>query len=205
MSIEPTPTSETPPTRLDPAEICTLPPRDRADRIAWVRGEILPHAAETMRLEDGLAIELNASPALVEKVDRLIALERECCAGIRFERHSSATPGRVRFEIHGVDPNASMLRALGAPEANSANGARVATAAGAGLALSLFVCCIVPIAAGALVGAAAAPLAALDGPIPIAAGSLVGGAGAWLWLGRRRRTAAAQKLEVAESACGKNC
>ena len=134
MSTDPTHANKTPSTRLDPADICTLPPRDRADRLAWVRGEILPHAAETVRLEDGLAIELNASPALIEKVDRLIALERDCCAGIRFERHSSATPGRVCFEIHGVDPNASLLRALGAPEANPANRARLAKAAGAGSA-----------------------------------------------------------------------
>ena len=205
MSTDPTLANETPPTRLDPLEICTLPPRGRDDRLAWVRQEILPHAAETIRLEDGLAIELGASPALTEKVDRWIALERECCPGITFERRSSATPGRIRFEMHGVDPNASLLKALGAPEAQPAGRARLAKAAGAGFTLSLFVCCVVPMAAGALLGAAGAPLAALDGPIPIAAGSVVGGAGTWLWLGRRRRTAADQNLEAAESSCGPNC
>jgi hypothetical protein len=217
MKPEPTPSLER---FLDPSEVCLLPPAELTERLAWVRAEILPHATETIRLEDGLAIELRESGALAEQLDHWIALESECCAGITFERRSSANPGHLRFEIRGVDPNAALLQALtvpsrqkldvGVPEPSSA--LRIAKAAGTGLTLSLLVCCVVPIAAAALLGAAAAPLAALDGPIPIAAGAVLGGAGAWLWLGGRardgstfRRRSSDEALGSGSDGCSPNC
>jgi hypothetical protein len=99
---------------MDPAKVCTLSADAFAARIAWIRDDILPHARATERLASGLAWELDDAPGLAEKLDRLIALERDCCSGIVFARVASATPGRLRLEIRGVDPDAAVFRSFGA-------------------------------------------------------------------------------------------
>lgn len=97
----------------DPARVCTLPPAGLAERLAWIRQEILCHALERVRLERGWAFELACVPGLDEKLERLVALEGECCPGIAFERVASATPGRLRLEVRGIDPDGSVFRSLG--------------------------------------------------------------------------------------------
>jgi hypothetical protein len=92
--------------------ICTLSSDDLAGRIAWIRDEILPHARATERLEAGVAWELDEAPGLAEKLERLIALERECCSGLVFERRASAMPGRVRLEVRGIDPASELFERL---------------------------------------------------------------------------------------------
>lgn len=91
---------------------CTLSDDGLGRRLDWIRREILPHAVEAARQPEGLALELEAAPGLAERIDRWIALERECCAGLVFERRASATPGRLRVEIRGIDPDASLFREL---------------------------------------------------------------------------------------------
>lgn len=174
--------------RLDPEAICSLPTDARSDRLTWIRDEIVPHVIETRRSDDGLVLELAAAPGVAEKIDHLIELERGCCSEIGFARLDAGAPDRLRLEIRGVDPDAAMFRGLGLSHANPpAGAARLARAAGAGVLASFLVCCVLPIGAMALLGAAAAPLAKLDGPVPLAAGALIGGSGAWWWLGRERR------------------
>jgi hypothetical protein len=95
----------------DPAAICSLSADGLAERIAWIRAEILPHARARERLADGVAFEVDAAPAVVAKLDRWIALERECCAAIAFARVPSAQPGCVRLEVRGIDPDAPAFAA----------------------------------------------------------------------------------------------
>lgn len=97
---------------MDPAASCTLPPRALRERIAWIRDEILVHARSSERLESRIAWELDGAPGLAEKIERLIALERECCSGIVFERTASASPGRLRLEVRGIDPTSELLPLL---------------------------------------------------------------------------------------------
>jgi hypothetical protein len=99
-------------TKLDPAEVCTLSGDGLAERLAWIRDEILPHVRRTERLASGLAWELDAAPGLAEKLDRLIALERECCGGVVFERTEASAAGLLRLEVRGIDPDAAAFRAL---------------------------------------------------------------------------------------------
>ena len=174
-------------TRPDPAAVCSLSEDGLAARLDWIRREILPHAVARTRLDDGVALELEAAPGLDEKLERLIRLESECCPGLAFERPQSPTPGRLALAIRGIDPDASLLRSLGAPAEPAGRLPRLVKAAGAGAALSVLVGCVLPLAAVALLGAAALPLTALDGPVPLAIGALVLGAGAWWWLGREGR------------------
>jgi hypothetical protein len=185
---------------LDPSVACTLSADGMAERIAWIRSEILPHVLETERLERGLAFELESSPSVVARLDHWVGLERECCSSIVFERAASRTPGRVRLEVRGIDPDAAVFRTLFAPAAAppAPRLARLAKAAGAGVLGSLVVCCGLPLVAGALLGSAAAPLAGLDGWAPIAAGALLGTAGMWWRLGR-------SSGESPPAACGPGC
>ncbi len=175
-------------TTFDPAEICTLPPPELAERRAWVRDTILRHAHATERLPDGIAWELDDVPGLVDAVDRLIELEQACCGPLRFVREPGATAARVRLEIRGVDPDAPIFDGAAPPSSVSAEArpprvaARVIGALGLGSLASLLVCCVLPLAAAALIGGAAAPLASLDGPIPISVGALLGAALAWRYV-----------------------
>jgi hypothetical protein len=190
---------------LDPQEICTLPGDEVSERLSWIRDEILPHATRTVRRSQGLDIELESAPGLETKLDRLVALERECCAGITFERVDGPTPGRHRLEIRGADPDARVFRPLLAVgDANAQRGSRAAKAAGVGVLASLFICCVVPLAAGALIGSAAAPLAGLDHPAPIAGGALLGGLLAWWWMGRRPKNARTGSASES-TGCGPEC
>lgn len=93
--------------------ICSLPPRALAERIAWIRDEILPHARRCERLASGIAWELDAAPGLAEKLEWLVALERECCGDIVFEHMQGSQPGRLRLEVRGIDPDAEWLRSAG--------------------------------------------------------------------------------------------
>lgn len=97
---------------LDPKAICSLPPRDLTDRLAWIRTEILPHAVGSTRLANGLRIELEDAPGLRDTLDRLIALEAECCGTIEYAWKPDAS-GRLALTVRGIDPDASIFAELG--------------------------------------------------------------------------------------------
>ena len=171
---------------LNPLEVCTLSADGLDGRLAWVRSEIMPHALSSERSRDGIAWELEDVPGLAAKLDRLIDLERECCSDIVFEHRTSPTPGRRLFEVRGINAagfatlqlDASGPRRLGGP---------LARAAGIGTLLSLLVCCVLPIAAAAVLGATtAAAFASLDDPWVIAGAAALFGAAAFGWQVRRR-------------------
>ena len=170
-------------TGRDPLEVCTLPPSDLEGRLDWIRREILPHAVERERLPNGVAWELRDEPGVAARLDELIELEADCCSSISFERRPGAVPGRQRLEVRGLDPDAPVLQGPGLTQPEKPGvGGRIGRAAGLGAALSLFVCCVLPVGAAAILGAAAAaPLASLDQPWVIAGSGLLFGVGAFLW------------------------
>ena len=182
-------------TGLDPLEECTLPPSDLGDRIEWIRREILPHAVGRERLPDGVTWELRDAPGLESRLDRLIELEAECCSRVSFAQQPGSKAGTRRLEIRGVDPDSPILQGTFPAEPEKAGVARrLGRAAGLGTALSLFVCCVLPIGAAALLGAtAAAPFASLDQPWVIAGSGLLFGGAAFLWQGRKRPAQPASK------------
>jgi len=182
----------------DPLAVCDLPPEGRAERLTWIRDEILPHAVATERGASSVAWELDDAPGLAAKLDVLVERERACCSGITFRHRPSVAAGRLRLEVLGVDPDATVFAPLhvegGAP---ARLGGRVASAAGVGTLLGILVCCALPIAAASLFGAAAAaPFATLDQPWIIAGAALLFGGATFAWQSRRR---AAQAPDVA---CG---
>ncbi|NNL64778.1 MAG: hypothetical protein HKP30_00915 [Myxococcales bacterium] len=188
--------------RLDPAAVCTLPPDGLTDRMAWIRTEILPLASKRERRREGLAWTFEDTPELAERLERLVALERECCSGIAF-RHRAIAGGQRLLEVEGIDPDAAVFGDAAEP-ASPALPLRIAKATGIGAGVSLLLCCALPIAAGAVFGAAvAAPLATLDDPVIIGVAALGVGGAAFAW--DRSRRAAASDRSRPEPGCGPGC
>jgi len=191
--------------RLDPYDVCTLESDAREVRLAWLNREILPHALSREARGNTVRFELTDAPGLEARLERLVELERECCAGIEFAHGAGPEPGSRWLEIRGVDAESILGRwpdpATAVPRGL---GSSVARAAGVGTMASLFVCCVLPIVATAVVGgASAASLASLDQPVVIAGVAVAFGAAAFAWsrcTGPRR--AAAVVAREPASGCG---
>lgn len=182
------------PEAIDPLEVCTLDPDELAERLRWVRAEILSHALGKERLEDGIAIELSDLPGIRDQIDHWFELEGDCCGGIRFERHASRTTSQVRIEIHGINPNGPLFG--GVPDLSSENASappsrvgRILRAGGLGAAASVLLFCVLPIGVVALLGttAVAVPLGALDDPLWIGLGAAAAAGLIWWRMGRKER------------------
>ncbi len=188
---------------LDPTQICTLSAEELSDRIAWVRAEIAPAALGRERLTKGVALEPADAPGLAERVDEWIALERQCCSSIDWQRRPSERRGQLRVEIGGVDPDGSLFAAWplleegGEPSSlssaiSSEKGgsiSRLLRASGFGAGVSFFICCILPALLVGVFGATAlaASLSWLDQPLWIGVGAVLASAIAWRWMGQRRQ------------------
>ena len=171
-------------TDLTVPDACTLTPPELGERIAWIRQEILPHALGREALEGGVAWRFAPDPGVREKLERLVVLESDCCNSdaIRFSLHEE--PEALRLEVHGIDPELSLL---GARSPRAGGGLRrTAQAAGLGTLGALLLCCVLPIGIASVAGATvAAPLVGLDHPVPIAGAALLLGTATWRALRRR--------------------
>ncbi len=191
-------------TTMREAGACTLDEDGLGERLAWIRAEILPHALSREVLPDGVSWTLRDVPGLAAKLDTLVALERDCCSGLVFEHGPGASAGQRRLEVRGIDPHAAVFSALAIDESRKGTTVtRLAKAAGTGTLLGLLVCCVLPIAGAAVLGASgAAFLTSLDDPGVIGGAALVFGGATFVLQGRRRRT----RTSVAASpACGPDC
>ena len=79
---------------------CTLPAEQRPGRRELFRREILPHLSRASRSPDGISWEFTASPGLQASLERVVALERECCAGLEF-RIDELPGGALRLRVRG--------------------------------------------------------------------------------------------------------
>ena len=184
--------STAPETRIDPAAACSLTGGEMDERLAWIRAEILPHAVGSERTRNGVVWELEDAPGLVANLGRLVALEADCCPGVRFEHTTDPASGRRRLQIDGVDPDSEFFATPPAASEPPGIRGRLAKAAGLGTIASLLVCCVFPLSVAATFGTAAATdLVQLENPIVLAGMALLFGAALFVWLGRRRATGSA--------------
>lgn len=103
-------------------DVCSLPSDERADRVAMMHREILPHATRREALAAGVALEFADDPALERTLEEFVAFERECCGGLTWSlRRPSA--GVLRLSVEGLAPDSDFLRALG-DTAEAAPGSR---------------------------------------------------------------------------------
>ncbi len=175
-------------------DMCTLSDDQLTVRLAEIRRDIVPHVRQTHRLQDGVALELNNTPGLRAKIERVIALEQECCAGLQFALSDTPQTGDLRLEIRGVDPSVQSLQQLFAgAESGAAQESRggrirgVLSSAGIGIVGSFLLLCVLPIGLVGLLGASAtAYLAKLDSLPVLSAAAIVFAGAAWWWQRRPR-------------------
>jgi hypothetical protein len=95
----------------DIREACNLSDDEYAARRAKLREGLMPLARGRENLSDGLALLFDRSAQRREQLEAFVAFERECCPGLEFSVRD--TPGALRLEIRGIDPNASAFAGLG--------------------------------------------------------------------------------------------
>lgn len=186
-------------------EHCNLSDESFEERRKDLRETLLPKVISRQRLERGIALLFDDTPAMREQLDAFVAFEQECCSGLDF----SVTPsdGSLRLEVLGLDPDSDVLAELGSaspqvesPAPQRGRWMRLLRSVGGGSALALLICCIAPIVAVALLGAAvAAPLVALDNPLVIVPAALA--MGVLLFRFERKREERA-KGQAAKGGCG---
>jgi hypothetical protein len=186
--------------------MCTLSADQLTVRLAEIRRDIVPYVQHTHRLQDGVALELNNTPGLREKIERVIGLEHECCEGLQFALSDADQTGGLRLEIRGVDPSSESLKQLFGGLENEAKGEAqggrirgVLSSAGVGIAGSFFLFCVLSIGLAGLFGASAtAYLAQLDS-LPVLSGAAMIFAGAaWRW----QRRSGLKTEEASGRSCG---
>ena len=186
-------------------DMCTLSNDQLTVRLAQIRQDIVPHVQQTHRLQDGVALDLNDTPGLRAKIERVIALERECCAGLQFGLSDTTRTGGLRLEIRGVDPDAESVKQLFGGIDNGpkgeVQGGRIRSAvssAGAGIVGSFFLFCILPMGLGGLFGAGAAAYVAQLDSLPVLSGAAMIFAGAAWW----QRRSGLKTGETGGGGCG---
>lgn len=170
---------------VEPIDVCELSKAEVDERIAWTLRELMPWAIGRVRIAGGIALEFADRPGVVERLDHWVELERRCCGSIDWERTTSPLRGQVRVEIRGVNPESPVFAALPwteieeakPPSSTKRRVARILWASGLGTAVSLFVCCVLPLILSTLAGATlvASSLAWLDDPLWISLGAVAGG------------------------------
>ena len=73
----------------EPAMVCSLSSRDLRTRREMLRATLVPHIVSVETISTGLRVSFPATPAVREKVETLVGLERQCCGFLSFE----VTPG----------------------------------------------------------------------------------------------------------------
>jgi len=121
---------------------CTLSSEELSERLGWIEREISPHVRSSEKRPTGFVWELEDTPEVAAKLERWIALERECCRDVAFERGPGSQPGRIRLEMKRGD----------------SRGKRFAKLGGLGVVGTLAACCGLPLLAATGLGGAAAVL-----------------------------------------------
>lgn len=187
-------------------DMCTLSNDQLTVRLAEIRRDIVPHVQQAHRLPDGVALELNNTPGLRAKIERVITLERECCAGLQFGLSDTTQTGGLGLEIRGVDPDAESLKQLfsgiegetqGEVQGGRIRG--VLRSAGTGIVGSVFLFCILPMGLTGLFGVSAtAYLAQLDSLPVLSVAAMVFAGAAWWW----QRRSGLKTREAGGRGCG---
>jgi hypothetical protein len=88
---------------------CTLTAREREERRAGLLTELRRFRREARWLPDGVVLDYAPEPGVIAALGRLIELESQCCAFLRF--HLSVAPGGgpISLELTGPDGTRDFL------------------------------------------------------------------------------------------------
>ena len=188
--------------------LCTLSDSQLTQRLAEIRRDILPHVLQIQTSDDGFTLELRDAPGLKPKVERIIALEQQCCAGaLQLDLIEKPQSNGLALDVKGIRlPKGTLEKMLDeikeAPNTSfrSPGLRRALSSGGIGVIGAFIVFCGMPIALAALLGASpTAYLAKLDNPYVVGIGALVFGGAAW-WFQKRR--SANQATVEQRAGCG---
>lgn len=163
-------------------DVCSLDDPALETRLAMIRREIAPHVVRSDHAPSHLVWHFDTTPDLHDRLERLVALERECCSRFDYAIH---TDTGLRLEIRG-DGAEALQRAVAMPAPPRSRWRRAIGACGAGALGSFLVLCVLPLGVAAIAGPAIG--AGLENPASLTALALLLGAATWGWLERRRRT-----------------
>ncbi len=162
-------------------QVCSLPPEDLQQRIAFIRAEILPRATSRRVDTEGAQFEFPRDDDLAVQLRDLVDFERQCCSSLEWEL--SEGDDTLTLRVGGLDPASPMLASVMEPPVSSRPlWLNLLRTGGVGLVASFVVFCVVPLGLAAwLGGSVAASLVGLDNPWIIASGALLFGLGGWRW------------------------
>ena len=182
--------------------LCSPSDSQLTDRMAENRRDIMPLVRRINKNDTGFSLELNGSPGLKPKVERIIELERQCCVGaLQFDLREHTQDDGLTLEVKGINLPLGTLENLfneiKGPSDTSTQGPRlrrVLRSGGIGIVGALVVFCGIPLGLAALLGASAASYSTkLDNL------ALVFGGAAW-WYQTHRSTI--QKAGGQKADCG---
>ena len=178
---------------------CTLPPASQRAEIKRFRAELAPYILKRERLKDGARLTFTAAPGLRAKIERLVALDRNCCTFLnhQVESDDEIIVLRVKSEGSGI-PLAQDFLEVQAPEngnmSHSTSLKTVAVVTACGLA------CSAPLVLSALgLGATGIGFGIME--FEIAATVLVLMAVVGYWYYKKRRARATERNDNADR-CG---
>ncbi|MGH0030540.1 MAG: hypothetical protein ACQGVC_12165 [Myxococcota bacterium] len=86
-------------------DACSLSQPAFEKRLRWIRDEIRG-ARRRLPIPGGVAWEFDADPERRAKLERLVALESDCCDGDRIHFALHVEPDSLRLEVRGIDADA---------------------------------------------------------------------------------------------------
>ena len=92
---------------MDEPLACTLTDPELAERRHTVLNELRRATVRTDRLPNGYAYDFRFSVEMVSQLERLVALERQCCQFLAF--NIIETPNMIRLEVTGSPEAAPVI------------------------------------------------------------------------------------------------
>ena len=89
--------------------LCTLSPRERAQRRADFLQDLLGHVLAVEQLTNGYRWRFKSAPGVTAKLGSVIEVERQCCRFLTFDLHASPDLGEVLLDVTGPDGTKSIL------------------------------------------------------------------------------------------------
>lgn len=128
---------------------CALTPASQRVEIKRFRAELAPHVLKRERLEDGARLTFTAAPGLRAKIDRLVELDRDCCAFLdhQVESDDKIIALTIKSEGPGIPLAQNFLDMLEPVNGNWSHGTNLKAAA---IATACGLACAAPLVLSAL-------------------------------------------------------
>lgn len=168
------------------AEFCNLDSKCYQARINFMKQEVAPYIKSTKDIDNGLICEFGGSPELLETLNELVSMERQCCPSLTWEiKHVDSD---IHLSVTGAESGV-LRNALSITDVNQnpSKYKRVTKAGGLAFLISAIVCCTIPAALVLLFGiGVGSSFLFLESPLWIVVIAIALVVPTWLYLGRKK-------------------